>query len=36
MFCLNVSTRWNSTYLMLEVTKKYDQAFRRFEYVEVA
>ncbi|KAL4272778.1 hypothetical protein GQ457_13G009750 [Hibiscus cannabinus] len=29
--CLDVSTRWNSTYLMLEVALKFEKAFNRFK-----
>ncbi|XP_059671033.1 zinc finger BED domain-containing protein RICESLEEPER 2-like [Cornus florida] len=29
--CLNVSTRWNSTYLMLEVAVKFQKTFERLE-----
>ncbi|XP_059627280.1 zinc finger BED domain-containing protein RICESLEEPER 2-like [Cornus florida] len=29
--CLDVSTRWNSTYLMLEVAVKFQKAFKRLE-----
>ena len=36
MLILDVPTRWNSTYLMLDVDEKFEQAFHRFEYVEVA
>ena len=36
--CLDVETRWNSTYLMLEAAEKYEKAFKRlledeFKYV---
>jgi len=34
MLILDVPTRWNSTYLMLDVAEKYEQAFYRYEYVE--
>ncbi|XP_057950855.1 zinc finger BED domain-containing protein RICESLEEPER 2-like [Malania oleifera] len=30
MLCLDVSTRWNSTYLMLDTTQRYEMAFDRF------
>lgn len=29
---LDVSTRWNSTYLMLDVAEKFEKAFKRLEY----
>ncbi|KAF2300068.1 hypothetical protein GH714_007943 [Hevea brasiliensis] len=32
--CLDVSTRWNSTYLMLNTTQKYERAFERYELQE--
>ncbi|CAN1355229.1 Zinc finger BED domain-containing protein RICESLEEPER 1 [Linum perenne] len=31
LVCLNVSTRWNSTYLMLEAAEKYEAAFKLLE-----
>ncbi|CAN1254870.1 Zinc finger BED domain-containing protein RICESLEEPER 2 [Linum perenne] len=31
LVCLDVSTRWNSTYLMLEVAEKYEAAFKLLE-----
>ncbi|KAG2729508.1 hypothetical protein I3760_01G253500 [Carya illinoinensis] len=31
MLCLDVQTRWNSTYLMLEAAGKFEKAFRRME-----
>ena len=31
MLCLDVSTRWNSTYLMLEVAQKFEKAFNRID-----
>lgn len=27
LLCLDVSTRWNSTYLMLDAAKKFERAF---------
>jgi hypothetical protein len=32
--CLDVSTRWNSTYLMLHTAEKFERAFERYEDVE--
>ncbi|KAF2296862.1 hypothetical protein GH714_010019 [Hevea brasiliensis] len=29
--CLDASTRWNSTYLMLNTSQKYERAFERYE-----
>uniref|UniRef100_A0A3Q7IJG2 Zinc finger BED domain-containing protein RICESLEEPER 2-like n=1 Tax=Solanum lycopersicum TaxID=4081 RepID=A0A3Q7IJG2_SOLLC len=31
MLSLDVPTRWNSTYLMLDTTKKFEKAFERFD-----
>ncbi|KAG8491002.1 hypothetical protein CXB51_014142 [Gossypium anomalum] len=31
MLCLNVCTRWNSTYLMLDTAQNFERAFERFE-----
>jgi hypothetical protein len=31
LVCLDVSTRWNSTYLMLEVAEKFQVAFEKLE-----
>ncbi|CAA0818795.1 Unknown protein [Striga hermonthica] len=31
LLCLDVSTRWNSTYLMLNVAQKFERAFERYE-----
>jgi hypothetical protein len=32
MIVLDVMTRWNSTYLMLEVAVKYEKAFNRLRH----
>ena len=32
LFCLDVETRWNSTYLMLDGTEKFEAAFVRLQY----
>ncbi|KAJ8759334.1 hypothetical protein K2173_006854 [Erythroxylum novogranatense] len=32
--CLDVSTRWNSTYLMLDVVQNFEKAFERFEVLD--
>ena len=29
--CLDVATRWNSTYMMLDATEKFDVVFMRLE-----
>ncbi|XP_050897785.1 zinc finger BED domain-containing protein RICESLEEPER 2-like [Lathyrus oleraceus] len=34
LVCLDVSTRWNATYLMLEVAEKFQAAFDKLEYEE--
>ena len=31
LVCLDVETRWNSTYMMLESAKKFEKAFERLE-----
>ena len=31
LLCLDVPTRWNSTYLMLETVEKYEKTFERLE-----
>ena len=31
MLCLDVQTRWNSTYLMLDVAKNFENTFERLE-----
>ncbi|RZC16427.1 putative AC transposase [Glycine soja] len=36
MLILDVPTKWNSTYLMLDVAEKYEHAFYLYEYVETA
>ncbi|KAF2317232.1 hypothetical protein GH714_018748 [Hevea brasiliensis] len=33
--CLDVSTWWNSTYLMLNIAQKYERAFERYESQEL-
>lgn len=32
LLCLDVSTRWNSTYMMLEVVEKFEVVFEKLEY----
>ena len=32
LLCLDVETRWNSTYLMLEVVETFEAAFVRLQY----
>ena len=32
LLCLDVPTRWNSTYLMLETTQKFEKVFIRMDY----
>jgi hypothetical protein len=34
LVCLDVSTRWNATYLMLEAAEKFQAAFDKLEYEE--
>ncbi|XP_050919470.1 zinc finger BED domain-containing protein RICESLEEPER 2-like [Lathyrus oleraceus] len=34
LVCLDVSTRWNATYLMLEAAEKFQAAFNKLEYEE--
>ena len=34
LLCLDVSTKWNSTYLMLETAQKFERAFERFEEID--
>ncbi|XP_028124712.1 zinc finger BED domain-containing protein RICESLEEPER 2-like [Camellia sinensis] len=34
LVCLDVPTRWNSTYLMLEAAEKYEKAFNRLKFVD--
>ena len=34
LLCLDVSTRWNSTYLMLENAQKFVAAFKKMEDVD--
>ena len=31
LLCLDVSTRWNSTYLMLDAAQKFERVFERFD-----
>ena len=31
MLSLDMPTRWNSTYLMLDTTQKFEEAFERFD-----
>ena len=32
LLCLDVPTRWNSTYLMLEIAKKFEKVFLRMDF----
>ena len=32
LLCLDVPTRWNSTYLMLETAKKFEKVFLRMDF----
>ena len=34
LLCLEVSTRWNSTYLMLDAAQKFERAFERFDEMD--
>ena len=34
LLCLDVSTRWNFTYLMLDAAQKFERAFERFEEID--
>ncbi|XP_028116579.1 zinc finger BED domain-containing protein RICESLEEPER 2-like [Camellia sinensis] len=34
LVCLDVPTRWNSTYLMLEAAEKYEKAFIRLKFMD--
>ena len=34
LLCLDVSTRWNSTYLMLDAAQKFEKAFEAFDDVD--
>ena len=34
MLSLDVPTRWNSTYLMLDTTEKFEKAFERFDFYD--
>lgn len=36
MLCLDVQTRWNSTYLMLDAAIKFEKAFERLEDYDIA
>ena len=35
LLCLDVETRWNFTYLMLDATEKFEAAFVRLQYYDV-
>ena len=35
ILCLDVATRWNSTYKMLENAEKFEHAFKRMEYEDL-
>ena len=32
LLCLDIPTRWNSTYLMLEVAEKFEKVFLRMDF----
>ena len=34
LLCLDVSTRWNSTYLMLDAAQKFEKAFEAFDDID--
>ena len=34
LLCLDVNTRWNSTYLMLDAAQKFEMAFERFDEMD--
>ena len=35
VLCLDVPTRWNSTYLMLETAQKFEKVFIRMDYMRM-
>ena len=35
LLCLDVNTRWNFTYLMLDATQKFERAFERFDEMDL-
>lgn len=34
MICLDVPTRWNSTYLMLNISQNFERTFERYDEID--